>query len=360
MNTAVAMSFAPLNHRVMFLVDVHFDDGSFTTGESWANFPSWGWRERLATVTEGIAPLLIGRTFESTSQAHAHLNRALHGVGRQWGAVGPIQQAISAVDQAFWVRAAQKERLSLAALLSDNPSRTIRAYGSSLGPTNVVADAQRCLELGLQAAKVKVGFGTERDIENLRAVREVVGDSFTLFADANQAWSLDEALAMVSTLNDFGVTWLEEPLAGDDPYELAKLTHASGMPLATGENLYGASAFDPYLKAGSAHLLQPDVGKVGGVTDFLSVSTAAKSQNTLVVPHLYNGAVSTAITIQVAAADQRTPWIEWDIRQNEVRDPVSHLLSSDGFVTVPQGVGLGVDIDFETLNKFQVPKTLEQ
>lgn len=368
---AVAMSFAPLSHRVMVLVELAFADDTAALGESWVNFPDWGWRERIATVNEGIAPLLVGRTFTSTAEAHHLLHSTLGPIGRQWGAPGPICQAISGVDAALWTRAAQEAGISLARLLSGDgsapmtessvtelsvtePSVTeLPAYASSLGPTGVAATAERCAELGFTAVKVKVGFSPDTDEATLRTTRQVLGDGVRVFADANRAWDLDTARSHAPLLRDYGVEWLEEPLASDEADELDRLAADSGLPIATGENLYRAAAFAAYLRTPGVAIVQPDLGKVGGVTDYWQVVTEAFDHNTLVAPHLYNGAVSTAATLQVAAANPTTPWVEWDVRSNPLREPVSHLLTDHGTVTVPDGPGLGVDIDLSRLSNFE-------
>lgn len=358
-NSGVAMSFGALDHRIMFLVDVAFDDGSVSTGESWVNYPSWGWRERVATVAEGVAPLLVGRRFTDTAEVRDLLLMSLTRVARQWGAIGPIYQAISAIDQAFWVRAAQTRGLSLSALLSDAPLPEIPVYGSSLGPSGVTESAERCVDLGLHAAKVKLGFGRQTDERNLAAARNVLGESFRLFGDANQAWSVADAVSMAPMLRDFGVEWIEEPVSGDDPADLGRLFADSGIPIATGENLYGADAFTPYLVQPGVAIVQPDVGKVGGVTEYQRVVAAAGDSGTLVAPHLYNGAYAAAISIHLAAATATTPWLEWDIRPNPVREPIDHLLTQNGTVAVPQGPGLGVDIDLQHLSPHLVQLTEE-
>lgn len=347
--TGVAMSFGAIGHRTMFLVDVGFDDGTVATGETWVNYPSWGWRERIATVSEGIAPLLVGRSFSDTSEVHEHLQTSLTGVARQWGALGPVSQAISAVDQAFWIRAAEHRQISLASLLGDAPLTEIPVYGSSLGPTRVAESAERCLELGLTAAKVKLGFGAERDENSLATARRVLGDTMRLFGDANQAWTADEAIAMAPMLREYDVEWIEEPVTGDAPADLRRVHDETGLAIATGENLYGADAFVPYLDTAGVAIMQPDVGKVGGITDYQRVVEMARNTGTLIAPHLYNGAYQTAVSIQLAAASPTTPWLEWDIRENAVREPVDHLLTAAGTVAVPQGPGMGLDIDLQHL-----------
>ncbi|MEU2611017.1 mandelate racemase/muconate lactonizing enzyme family protein [Micromonospora sp. NPDC007271] len=349
----IAMSFAPLTHRVMVLVEVELADGSTGVGESWANYPAWAWRERIATINEGIAPLLLGTAPTDPASAQRALMAKLAPLGRQWGAPGPIHQAVSAVDIALWDLAARHAGRNLAALLTDQPRTELPVYGSSLGPTGVAETAAQCAALGLTAVKVKVGFGRERDLDNVRTAQAVLGDRVQIFADANQAWSLPEALAIVPALADLGVAWLEEPLAGDRPDELDELAARTGMPLATGENLYGAAAFAPYLAADGVAILQPDLTKVGGISEYLTVLRAAEAAGKTVNPHLYNGAIATAVTVQVAASSPATALVEWDVRSNPLRRTADALLTDHGTVTVPTRPGLGIELDPDQLDPYE-------
>lgn len=349
----VAMSFAPLTHRVMVVVVVEMADGRRGVGESWVNFPSWGWRERVATVQEGVAPLLVGARFSCPEEAHDRLLEALRPVGRQWGAPGPVHQAVSAVDTALWDLAAREAGMSLAEFVGGALVDELPVYGSSLGPDGVEETARSCGQAGLRAVKVKLGFGTGRDGSNLTVARAVLGPDAEIFGDANQAWTLDEACAMAPVLERHGVRWVEEPLAGDDPQQLALLHQRTGLQLATGENLYGAEAFSPYLEHGGVAILQPDVSKCGGPTDYLRVCEMARASRTVVNPHLYNGAVATAATLQLAASQPATRLVEWDVRANPLRGPLDHLLTAHGTVRVPRGPGLGLDIDLEALTDLE-------
>ncbi|SCL32449.1 L-alanine-DL-glutamate epimerase [Micromonospora pallida] len=348
----IAMSFAPLTHRVMVLVEVVLADGSVGVGESWANYPSWAWRERVSTIDEGVAPLLVGTRPGSPEAAHRVLMAKLGPLGRQWGAPGPIHQAVSAVDIALWDLAARHAGRSLASLLTDHPRTELPVYGSSLGPDGVAETAEQCAALGLTAVKVKVGFGRDRDLANVHAARRILGDATQIFADANQAWTLPEALAMVPALADLGVAWVEEPLAGDRPAELDELAARTGMPLATGENLYGAAAFTPYVSGGVA-ILQPDLTKVGGISEYLRVLRAGEAAGKTVNPHLYNGAIATAATVQVAASSPATSLVEWDVRSNPLRRAADAFLTDHGTVVVPTRPGLGIDLDPDQLDPYE-------
>lgn len=128
------MSFAPLTHRVMILIEVELADGSVGVGESWANYPAWAWRERTATIHDGVAPLLTGRRFPDPATAQRELLAELTPLGRQWGAPGPVHQAISGVDMALWDLAARHAGTSLARLLSPAPARSCRCTAPASDP----------------------------------------------------------------------------------------------------------------------------------------------------------------------------------------------------------------------------------
>lgn len=355
----VAMSFAPLAHRAMLLVEVTLDDGTIGLGETWVNFPSWAWQERRATLAEGVAPLVVGQSaadLEDVRRLVRTVLDALGPIGRQWGAPGPVHQAVSGLELALWDAIGRSRGESIAQLVrgpgSTHPDVELLAYGSSLGPSGVAETAERCLSLGLRAVKAKVGFGRDADLSTIRTIREVMGEDVKVFADANQAWKPAEAVEMVHLLADHGVGWVEEPLAGDDALELAELAAATGMPLATGENVYGCSGFTAYLGVPGLHILQPDLTKCGGPTAYLSVVERARGTGQRVAPHLYNGAVAAAATLQVAAATG-APFVEWDVRHNPLREPVDHLLTSRGTLVAPAGPGIGLELDLSTLSRYE-------
>lgn len=331
------MSFGPLDHRTMIIVEVELADGRVGRGESWANFPAWAWRERHATVHEGVAPLLVGRTFATPVEAYEHLLENLWPLGRQWGALGPVSQAISGADAALWELALAHQSVSMTSWTARYHGlaapREVPVYGSSLGPSNVPESAQRCLRQGIHRVKIKLGFGAERDRRNVLQARDILGDEVEIYGDANQAWSLSEALERVPEMLDLGLRWIEEPIRGDSPEELSILHSRTGALLATGENLYGADAFTAYLESGAIGILQPDVSKVGGITPFLEIARRCAAQNVVVNPHLYNGAVATFLTAQLALATPNTELLEWDIRDNPLRRPVDSLLTERGTIT---------------------------
>lgn len=339
----IAMAFAPLSHRSMVLVEVHTEDGLVGYGESWTNFPPWAASERVATLRHGVFPLLVGKDARRITGLHRALCRQLEPIGRQWGAPGPIMQAISAVDLALWDLAGRAAGRSVCWLAGGPVRDEIPVYASSLGPGDVAGHAERCRAQGHRAAKVKLGFGRAEDERILATARGALGDETTLYADANQAWTLSEAVAMAPLLRDYRVAWIEEPVRGNRLEDLEALHRRTELSIATGENIYGRDAFARYAASPAIAVLQPDLAKAGGLTEALAVCHLAEAHGTAVMPHLYGGAVAFAATLQLAAMAPPVAAVEHDIRDNPLRDPllIDPPTVRDGRLTIPDRPGLG-------------------
>lgn len=349
----VPMSFSQLRARRTFLVEVHAG-GSVGSGESWINYPDWGAAERLATLLDGVAPLVLGQDAEDPGALLDRLDAALAGVGRQWGAPGPIWQAISGIDIALWDLRGRRAGEPTAQLLGRRRA-SVPVYASGVGPTRVHELTERALELGLTAVKAKVGFGEETDRGTIEAVREVAPDVH-LFADANQAWSLAEATENARRLQDQGVELLEEPIRGDAPCDLAALHEATGIPLAGGENVYGLAGFMELARTpGLAHV-QPDLAKSGGLTIARRLAERLGGTGCVISPHWYAGAIGLRASTTLASTIDDAGWIELDVRANPLRDELTTggFPLREGRILAPTALGLVGDLDPDAVRRFQV------
>lgn len=347
----VAMSFAPLTHRAIVLVELRTADGVVGHGESWVNYPPWAHVERAATLREGVFPLLFDQDAADIAGLQAQLRAKLEPLGRQWGARGPIMQAISAVDVALWDRAGKAAGLAVSRLAGTRVREQAPVYASSLGPLEVTAQAQVCARQGFSAAKVKLGFDRAQDERILAEARAVLGEDATLYADANQAWTVEEAVAMAPVLERFDVGFIEEPVRGNKIGDLERLHERTGIRIATGENVYGHEDFVEYAESPAVAVLQPDIAKTGGMTECLAIGELAKANGKAVMPHLYGGAIAFAATLQYAAHNEPVTAIEYDIRENPLRDPLLHHPPSatHGRIPLPDAPGLGVTLDERTV-----------
>ncbi|GAC1309533.1 MAG: mandelate racemase/muconate lactonizing enzyme family protein [Acidimicrobiales bacterium] len=355
-DTPLQVSFGSLDVRRMCLVEIEAG-GLVGRGESWINWPAWSVVERVATFREGVFPLLAGADALDREAVLSHLIGTLLPLGRQWGAEGPIWQAISAVDVALWDLQAQVERRPITSLLSATPVADVPVYASGVGPTDVTMLLERALHAGFTAAKLKIGFGRERDEAILTEARAVVGDTFTLFTDANRAWTLDQAVEMAPVLAGHGVSWCEEPLEHDAPSEMGRLYDRGGLPLALGENVYGVRSAAEYIAQPGIVHLQPDLCKTGGITMMRQFGALTEGSQCRLTPHSYGSALSVAATAQCAATLPQLGWVELDVRDNPYRTDVRRepMLLRDGRLPVPEITALSDVFDMDALERFEVP-----
>lgn len=355
-NETVPMSFGSLADRRACLVEVEAGD-LVGVGESWINYPAWAPRERLATLCDGTAPLVLGRDVSDPLAINGDLIKRLVPVGRQWGAPGPIWQALSGLDLALWDLLGKRTGYSVAQLLTSSTPRTqIPAYASGVGPTQVRSLCKSALEAGLTAVKTKIGFGAEQDLATLQAARSTVGDRARLFADANQAWGLADAIEMSGMLDQHGIEWVEEPLASDELDELEKFGAETAIRIATGENLYGLSTFERYIDSSAVHTIQPDLTKAGGLSLGAPIAERAHRTGTSVAPHCYGGALGIVASLHLGAAYGSVEWVELDVRDNPLRTDLlaTPLRLEQGALVVPDGPGLGVVVDPDAISHYRI------
>lgn len=355
----VLTSFGEMTERISVLVALTVSNGSIGWGESWCNFPSWAPLERKATILEGLAPLLLGQDAREVAGLHHRMNGALRTLGRQWGAPGPVAQAISAVDIALWDLNAKELGRPLYRVLGGVAS-PIPVYASGLGPVDPHLRAKELVGQGVRAFKLKVGFGVDRDEENLALMREVIGKKGTLFVDANQAWDLITAKRMATVLQRYGVDWLEEPLAADDFRGMAELRSATGLRIAAGENIYGVSDFAAMVQAGAVDVLQPDVTKVGGVTECLRICGLAASSGIPYAPHFLGGCIGLLASAHLFASVPGGMIMELDANPNPLRTQVCSPAAAihSGCLHLPDSPGLGLEMNEEHFKDFLIDDTV--
>jgi len=349
----VKVSFGSFRDRPMVLVRVRDADGTEGWGEAWCNWPSVG-AEHRARLAADIGERLVGRTFESPDQSLHSLTRDLEVLVLQTGEVGPIAQAIAAIDIAMWDLAARKQALPLYRMLGGAPRDTLPVYATGINPDNPEQFAVARYAEGHRAFKLKIGFDRTRDLRNLRAMREALGDDAVLTCDANQAFSLEAAIDFSRAAAPIDLQWLEEPLRVDaPPGEWRQLADASPIPLAGGENLQGAQ-LDEAVTERVLRVLQPDVTKWGGITEISRVSRATVAAGKRYCPHFFGGGISLLASLHLLAAAGGTGLLEYDCHPNAGRELVVGSLLSvrDGKVPVPDGPGLGAAPDIASLMRY--------
>ena len=183
-----------------------------------------------------------------------------------------------------------------------------------------------------------------RSIEFCAAIREAVGDRADLLFGTHGQFSTGGAIRMGAAIEAYSPLWYEEPIPPDTLREMQKVAEAVNIPVATGERLTTTREFAEALRAG-VQILQPALGRSGGIWETRKIAVLAEAWNAQVAPHLYAGPIEWAANIQLAATIPNilmAETIETPFHTALIKNTLS---VEDGFVTVPDGAGLGIDVD---------------
>lgn len=285
-----------------------------------------------------VAPFLLGEDPNDIGRLWTKLVWAGASVGRS----GLATQAIAAFDNALWDMKAGRAGLSLAKLLGAHRD-SVACYNTSGGflstPIEGVLDnIEASLAGGIGGVKIKVGQpDTREDLRRLEAVAKQLGGRASLMVDANQQWDRPTALRMGRAMEQFGLTWIEEPLDAYDAEGHAALARALDTPVAIGEMLASAAEHLDLIRQGSLDIVQPDAPRVGGITQFLRVMAFADQAGLGLAPHF-----AMEIHVHLAAAYPREPWVE----HFDWLDPLFNERQSirGGRMIVPNRPGIGVSL----------------
>ncbi|SEM64209.1 mandelate racemase/muconate lactonizing enzyme family protein [Bradyrhizobium sp. OK095] len=348
--TPVVTSFGKMLNRPAVFVRAVDEDGVEGWGEAWSNFPAPGAEHRARLVNDVLAPGLVERRFDGPAQAFEALTEGTEVLALQCGEPGPFAQGIAGIDLALWDLAARRQRLPLWRLLGGQ-SRKIKVYASGINPGGAAQMAEAALKRGHRALKLKVGFGAETDLANLTALRAIVGAGM-LATDANQGWSVDQALEVLPRLAEFDLRWLEEPIRADRPREEWRRLWASAkMPIAAGENISSAAGFREVLAEEVLGVVQPDIAKWGGLSVCAGLARDVLKSGKTFCPHYLGGGIGLLASAHLLAGIGGAGWLEVDANDNPLRDlfcgPVETV--REGTVLLSDEPGLGIVPDLSTI-----------
>ena len=362
----VVNAFGTMFNRPAVIVRLTDVEGASGLGEIWCNFPTCGAEHRARLVESFLGPLLQSETWSGPEQAFRHLTGRARRLVLQAGEPGPLAQCIAGLDTALWDLVARKAGRPLWQVLraraaegGSAPERpahiaedgstpgtcSLPAYASGLNPSGALDQALGARAAGYRAFKLKIGFGRQRDLDNLRALREALGPEVPIAVDPNQAWDLEEAIGMSREMAAHDPLWLEEPIAADAPDEdWQRLAEASPVPLAGGENLRGDAAFDRAIALGALRFLQPDLAKWGGLTACLGVARRALAAGRTYCPHYLGGGIGLIASAHLLAAAGGPGLLEVDSNPNPLRAGLAQPFPTlqDGRFVLNGEPGLGV------------------
>lgn len=316
-----------------------------------------------AAINDVLAPLLLGHPADDIVGAWdlMYQETLLH--GRR----GAFMRAISAVDIGLWDLAAKRADLPLGVMLGGSTAPVpVYASGGYYVPDSgdwapaVADEIARNVADGFTDHKIKVGgLAPEQDAERVAAAVDAMGGRGRLALDANNAYrtvaEAERALGQFeAAAGQRGLWWFEEPLSPDDPAGHARLRDRVDTPVATGEIAAGRSEFRHLIEHGSADVLQPDAGVLGGVTEFIRVAGAAAAFRVPIAPHWHANlhahlaAATGCLVVEHFALDK-------DIYNFELLvTPEARLDVSEGHAQLSPRPGLGLVLDAEAVERFAV------
>jgi len=351
----IPLSCGVLTHRNFGLVRIETDTGITGWGETSVNFPPWSYRERMATIEEGLAPLLVGEDALATLRLRDQMVAATHSFTRMW-AEGALAQAISGIEMALWDLRGKALNQPVAVLLGGIYRDTFPCYATGLRADDPVAGAREAVTLGYDAIKIRIGFDEARDVAMATAVRETIGPDVALLIDANQAYDERTANRMFAALQALNPGWIEEPLLADDFSGMRRLRRAfPEIPLAWGENVYRLEHFQRAARAGLVDVMMPDPCRCGGLGTAMDAARAVNGHGVPVSAHHYGSDLGFAAMLHFMAATQMTDRVLRDIADAPLREQiiVEDLRPREGTVKLPSGPGLGVTPDLDSIAKTQ-------
>jgi L-alanine-DL-glutamate epimerase-like enolase superfamily enzyme len=299
----------------------------------------------VALLRDHLAPRLIGRDGAEIERLWRELAFATHATSV--GAVTSL--ALAAIDTALWDLRCRRAGLSLARAAGGAqvriPTYTTEGGWLHLSIGELVEQTLAAKEVGFRGVKVKVGKPrVAEDVARLAALRDAVGPEFEIMVDANQAFTVAEALRRAHAFEPFGLAWLEEPLPADDLGGHVELATHAPMPIAVGESIYSIGHFREYLERDACSIVQVDCARIGGITPWLKVAHMAEAFNVAVCPHFL-----MELHVSLAGAVPNAAWIEHIPQLDAITK--SRLAIEDGYALVPSVPGLGIDWDFAAIER---------
>ncbi len=306
-----------------------------------------------------------GAAWDQPSQAwHELVDGTPPGTSRRVSAT-----VASAVEHALWDLAAQREGVALATLLGAPPGTTAVPLYANINratvdrsPAGFAASATEAVRDGFRMIKLapfdELAYGTpasahrrlaEPGIARVAAVREAAGSDVPVLVDCHWRFNVASALEVARALAPLDVGWLEDPVPYEDgPADVSAVRRSAALPIATGERLIGAAAFEPFLAAGAADYYLPDIKHIGGIGELLKLAAASRDSGARITPHNPSGPISTlasasALAGVAHAAPLEFAWGEVAWRPTLLTPPER---IEDGALVLPVGrPGLGARLD---------------
>ncbi len=345
----------------LLILKIHTDVGIVGLGEVHTNAPAAKAiveAPLMSVSASGMGRLLVGEDPRDINR----LWDTLYAKTQSYGRRGLAIHVLSGIDIALWDILGKATGMPVWRLLGGARRSAVPVYASDLDPGDPKAlldVAARHKANGFRAMKFGwgcLGSDVRQTVQTVAALRRELGDETDIMIDLGFAAPLEDAIYLGCAPADHGVYFLEEPLGPDDLEGFARLTANSPTPIATGEQETMVRPYLDLVDRDGLRIVQPDVARVGGITETLRIAAHAEARGVRVVPHCWSADILIAATPQVIAVVRDAPYLEFNATDNPWRKgPASNPFRPvDGLPELRQTPGLGVDLDDGTIDRFRV------
>ena len=346
--------------RMSMIVEVMTDEGLVGWGEC------YGPARINAAVVRELGLFLVGQD----PLRSEYLWHELYARYRDHGMKGVVIQGLSGIDIALWDIKGKAFGQPVHRLMGGPTRSRVKAYATGLyrretgdPETYLCAEAAESCVLGFKAMKLKVGFGVAEDAQITHAIRRTIGPDIGLMVDANHAYDSVAAISLGRRIEHLDIGWFEEPVPPEDLDGHVAVRQALTIPVATGECEFTRHGFRTLMDRRAADIVQPDLCAAGGLSECKKIADMTMAYGVRFAPHVWGTGIAIAAATQLLAvtADYTPPslrpiepMLEFDRTEHPVRAAllVEPIAPVDGYVTVPTGPGLGIEINRDVLLRF--------
>ncbi len=357
-------------YRQAVLVRVLTDEGIEGWGEAGGGLSG----ATKPIVEQMLAPQIIGMDPLNREKVWAKL---YHSLANPALYNGLPMQAVSAIDVALWDITGKALHQPVHTLLGGALRDRVMAYATGLyyiegddeAAVELVKEAEGYAVAGFKGMKMKIGrLGLEGDLKRVAAVRKAIGPHLKLMVDGNLAYNAYSAKEIGRRLAAYDIFWFEEPVPAHDLEGYLEVKAGVPMAIAGGECWYTRFGFRDFLIRRAIDIAQPDIGNAGGLTECQKIAAMANACGIQTNLHVWGTAVTIAASLHLAATLPLThtmgrpgPYyqetvLEFDRTPHPIRDAIAHPVfqQKDSYIEVPQGPGLGIEVDLEAVRKLAV------
>jgi galactonate dehydratase len=346
------------------LIRIHCEDGTVGIGEGGVH----GWQRPTKTMVDTMSDYLVGKDPSLIEHHYQWLYRSSHFMG------SVVQGALSAIDIALWDIKGKRLEEPIYDLMGGKTRDKLRCYMHVGGDTtdDLVASAVAAAKNGYTAVRftpyakdyyLHKSYTAWADdaVDRVGAVKDAVGGDVDLCVELHRQMSPAESISLGRRLEQFNPFFYEDPMLPDSPAKMADVAEKCNIPIATGERFTTIFEYQQLLENTAVSYVRPDLCLCGGLSGSKKVAAMAEAQHVKVIPHNPLSPVSTAACVQLGAAIPNFALQEFT---GESEPPKSDLIVNplkmvDGYLIVPEGPGLGVELNLDTIYNGEDPKILD-